>query len=133
MGSSGCGSDCLPAPPLAHCGGGTLNCAAVLCRAMLCCACCGLVSLQVFDPSPGSEERVVALTSTEDALSPYCAAQDGLIRCVIALTAGRALHTVVLASCCASRAERHCSLCRWPARTAASADGFRFAPQHLLF
>lgn len=44
---------------------------------------------QVFDPAPGSEERVVALTSVEDALSPYCAAQDALIRCVIALTAGK--------------------------------------------
>ncbi len=43
---------------------------------------------QVFDPAPGSEERVVALTSSEDALSPYCAAQDALVRCVIALTAG---------------------------------------------
>ena len=44
--------------------------------------------LQGFDPVPGSEERVVALTSIDDALSPYCAAQDALIRCVIALTAG---------------------------------------------
>ncbi|KAI3426171.1 hypothetical protein D9Q98_008548 [Chlorella vulgaris] len=42
--------------------------------------------VKVFDPAPGSEERVVALTSTEDALSPYCAAQDALIRCLIALT-----------------------------------------------
>jgi hypothetical protein len=39
----------------------------------------------VFDPAPGSEERVVALTSSEDALSPYCAAQDALVRCVLAL------------------------------------------------
>ena len=82
MGSGGGGLDCLPAPSRAHCGGGTSHCASV----PRCCACC--VCLQVFDPSPGSEERVVALTSTEDALSPYCAAQDGLIRCVIALTAG---------------------------------------------
>ncbi|KAL4423076.1 hypothetical protein ABPG77_005881 [Micractinium sp. CCAP 211/92] len=43
--------------------------------------------IKVYDPAPGSEERVVALTSIEDALSPYCAAQDALIRCVIALTA----------------------------------------------
>lgn len=43
----------------------------------------------MYDPAPGSEERVVALTSIEDALSPYCAAQDALIRCVIALTAGK--------------------------------------------
>ena len=46
--------------------------------------------VQVYDPAPGSEERVVALTSSEDALSPYCAAQDALVRCVIALTAGAA-------------------------------------------
>ncbi|KAL4448560.1 hypothetical protein ABPG75_005779 [Micractinium tetrahymenae] len=43
--------------------------------------------IKVYDPAPGSEERVVALTSIEDAISPYCAAQDALIRCVIALTA----------------------------------------------
>lgn len=30
---------------------------------------------------------MVGLTSSEDALSPYCAAQDALIRCIIALTA----------------------------------------------
>lgn len=49
----------------------------------------------MYDPAPGSEERVVALTSSEDALSPYCAAQDALVRCVIALTAG-AEHPVLL-------------------------------------
>jgi poly(rC)-binding protein 2/3/4 len=43
--------------------------------------------IKVYDPAPGSEERVVGLTSSEDALSPYCAAQDALVRCVIALTA----------------------------------------------
>lgn len=33
-----------------------------------------------------SEERLVSVMSTEDAMSPYCAAQDALIRCVISLT-----------------------------------------------
>jgi hypothetical protein len=73
------------------------------CRAVLWLLCFAVPLLQVFDPSPGSEERVVALSSTEDALSPYCAAQDGLIRCVIALTAGMSwaqwlLHAKLLAS-----------------------------------
>ena len=44
--------------------------------------------LRVFEPHEGSpEERVVAVCSTDDATSPYCAAQDALIRCVLALTA----------------------------------------------
>ena len=34
------------------------------------------------------------VTSTEDAHSPYCAAQDALIRCVISLTAGDAAGAV---------------------------------------
>ncbi|PSC73232.1 KH domain-containing protein [Micractinium conductrix] len=61
--------------------------------------------IKVFDPAPGSEERVVALSSSEDALSPYCAAQDALIRCVIALTAVDAsagLHRVRLLTAQAS-------------------------------
>eukprot|EP00887_Chlorella_sp_A99_P004311 scaffold15.g4311.t1 len=42
--------------------------------------------LRLFEPHAGSpDERVVAITSMEDATSPYCAAQDALIRCVLAL------------------------------------------------
>ena len=46
-----------------------------------------LLRRQVSDPEPGQEERLVLVSSSEEGGSPYCAAQDALIRCVLSLTA----------------------------------------------
>ena len=69
--------------------------------------------VKVRDAADGAEERLVTLGSSEEALAPYCAAQDALIRCAIALSSDEpaaASHRVRLLTTQASVGAAHSCL-----------------------